>query len=205
MNPGDLSAGDMESNIIQAATSVFVKKGRTGASMQDIADEAGINRTLLNYYFRSKEKLFNIVFDEVLNTLIKNAMQILISEKDVLVKIEQFIELYIRTLIDNPQIPVFILNELSTNPERLIRIVKSQIIQPLPIIKDLEKAMEAGRIIKTDPHQLIVNLISLIVFPFAAQPMLSGIFFSDREVDFGDFMEQRIAFLKRYFIKSIII
>lgn len=173
--------------------------------MQDIADEAGINRTLLNYYFRSKEKLFNIVFDEVLNTLIKNAMQILISEKDVLVKIEQFIELYIRTLIDNPQIPVFILNELSTNPERLIRIVKSQIIQPLPIIKDLEKAMEAGRIIKTDPHQLIVNLISLIVFPFAAQPMLSGIFFSDREVDFGDFMEQRIAFLKRYFIKSIII
>ncbi|MCK4920003.1 MAG: TetR/AcrR family transcriptional regulator [Bacteroidales bacterium] len=122
---------EMEKNIIEAATRIFVKWGKKGASMQLIADEAGINRTLLNYYFRSKEKLFINVFDRVFCNLIKQASDILESDIDIIEKLSSFIDIYISGLLNNPYIPVFILNELNTNPEHLVRIFKSSGIKPL--------------------------------------------------------------------------
>lgn len=194
---------EMENKIIEAATRVFVKWGKKGSSMQHIADEAGINRTLLNYYFRSKEKLFNIVFDRVFSCLIQQVSDILESDIDIIEKFSSFIDVYISGLLNNPYIPVFILNELNTNPEHLVRIFKSSGMKPLILKQDIEKAMKEGRIIKTDPIHLIVNLISLVVFPLAAKPLVSGIILSDKDIEFDDFMKERIPKLKDYFLQSI--
>jgi len=195
---------EMEGRIIQAATTVFVKWGRKASSMQLIADEAGINRTLLNYYFRSKDKLFNIVFESVFSELIGQALKILDSDMDIIDKLDRFIDVYITGLLSNPYIPVFILNELNTNPEHLVGLFKSTGLKPIKLKEDLLKAMDEGRIIKTDPVHLIVNLISMIAFPLAAKPLISGMILSDSEINFDDFMKERIPKLKEYFINSII-
>ena len=202
MNQEELS-GEMESKIIDAATRVFVDRGRTGASMQNIADEAGINRTLLNYYFRSKDKLFAQVFNRILGGLMTNAIQLMVSEKDIFQKMEEFIELYIRTLLSNPLIPVFVLNELSANPEFLVKLVKSNFSHRVPILYELEEAMKANRIIKCDPLQIIMSLVSMVVFPFAAKPVFSEILQLEDEKVFTNLMEERIKFLKENFIQSI--
>ena len=196
-------SGETEKRIIKAATIVFVRKGRTGASMQDIANEAGINRTLLNYYFRSKDKLFTMVFDNVFLKLISEAFEILNSDLYIIKKLEAFIDVYINGLLNNPHIPVFILNELNTHPDHLIRFYKNAGFNSSQIIQDLQKAMDEGLIIKMDPTQLIVNLISLIVFPFAAKPLVCGMIISDQDIEFEEFIKARIPSLKEYFLKSI--
>lgn len=200
---GSNLSGETEARIIKAATSVFVKKGKKGTSMQDIADQAGINRTLLNYYFRSKDILFSKIFDIVLKGLIQKAAQVLNSDEEIFEKIKRFIDLYIRSLNDNPDVPVFVLNEINTNPDNLLRLIKSHVLFPLPIIKELEKAMDEGKIQRADPIQLIINLISMIVFPFAAKSMLKGILLDKEGVNFEKLMEERIPFLQDFFIKSI--
>ncbi|HNA17232.1 MAG TPA: helix-turn-helix domain-containing protein, partial [Ferruginibacter sp.] len=55
---------DTEQKILESARNVFIQKGLAGARMQDIADHAGVNKALLHYYFTSKDKLFNIVFEQ---------------------------------------------------------------------------------------------------------------------------------------------
>jgi TetR/AcrR family transcriptional regulator len=196
-------SSETESRIIEAATNVFIRKGRQGASMQDIADEAGINRTLLNYYFRSKDKLFDLIFENVFLRFIPDVAKLLLAEGPIETKFKIFIEQYTNILMNSPLTPIFILHELSTNPERLIASIKSRGVDPAAFLKIIEKEMEQGNIRQMDPVQLMVNLLSLVVFPFAARPMLLGMFFNGDMKEYNDFIRERKDFLGEYFIKSI--
>ncbi len=195
--------GEAEKKIIEAATIVFVEKGRTGTSMQDIADEAGINRTLLNYYFRTKDKLFTTVFEKVFMSLLMEAIEVLNSDKDILSKFDSFIDVYINGLLKNPHIPIFILNELTGRSDYMIRLFKSSGLRISNFHKEIQVAMDEGRIIPMETSQLIINFISMIIFPFAAKPIVSGMILSEQEVEFDEFMKDRIPSLKKYFLKSI--
>ena len=194
---------ETEARIIKAATKVFVKKGRAGTSMQDIADEARINRTLLNYYFRSKDKLFNLVFEDAFMRFIPEIVRVLQSDLPLENKFIRFIDHYSNVLRDNPLIPAFILHELNTNPERLVENIKSRGAEPEIILAQIRQEMEQGHIRKTDPRQLMVNLLSLLIFPFAAKPVLKGMFLKDDEQEYIRFLDERKEFLKEYFINSI--
>lgn len=115
---------DTERRILEAAAKVFMLRGKLGASMQDIADEAGINRTLLHYYFRNKDKLFDTVFDKLFAQVFPAIAHIMSSERPFLEKIELFIEAYSNLLQENPYLPVFIIQEITLNPERLAGVIK---------------------------------------------------------------------------------
>ena len=196
-------SSEMESKIIEAATRVFVKKGRQGASMQDIAVEAGINRTSLNYYFRSKDKLFDLIFDEVFLKFIPDVAKIMVTELPVQKKIEFFINNYTRILQSSPMTPVFILHELSNNPERLVATIKSRGVDPDILLDQVRSEMEKGNIRQMDPRQLIIHLLSLVIFPFAAKPMLVGMLFNEDKEAYSTFIDERRDSLKEYFLNSI--
>lgn len=196
-------SSETESKIIDAATNVFVRKGRQGTSMQDIADEAGINRTLLNYYFRSKDKLFDLIFEKVFLRFIPEIAKLLIAEGPIEYKLNLFIEHYTNILLKSPFTPIFILHELSTNPERLIASIKSKGVDPTAFLKVVQDEMDKGNIKKTDTVQLLVNLLSLVIFPFAARPMLLGMFFNGNNDKYDQFIEERKNTLAEYFINSI--
>src|SRR3954468_17116383 len=95
-----------------------MEKGIDGARMQDIADKAGINKALLHYYFRSKEKLFEMIFIEEARKFMPKVTSIMVSELTLFEKVEKFVGEYIDTLLQNPLLPIFILNEIKQNPKK---------------------------------------------------------------------------------------
>ncbi len=180
---------ETEKRIVSSAEKLFYRKGKTGTSMQDIADDAGINRTLLNYYFRTKDQLFEAVFRNALSRFVPNLAELLRSD----IAFEEYIPQMIRTVIDamleNPQIPIFVLQELSSNPERMPQIIREMGIDPNLAIR---KMKETGKDKEgADPRHFIINLLSLCIFPFAARPVVTEILFEGDREAFNHAMEER--------------
>ncbi len=115
---------ETELKIVVSAEKLFYQKGKAGTSMQDIADDAGINRTLLNYYFRSKDILFEAVFRKALGSFVPGLAAMFKSDMDFEKLVPKLIHTIIDTMIANPQIPIFVLQELSSNPERMPQVIK---------------------------------------------------------------------------------
>ena len=114
-----------EEKIKNAARIIFHSKGYAATRTRDIADEAGINLALLNYYFRSKEKLFDMIMLESLQGFRQSLAGVFNNEKTSLEnKIETLVSNYIDLLIDQPDIPLFVLSELRTHPQKLVSIMK---------------------------------------------------------------------------------
>jgi TetR/AcrR family transcriptional regulator len=195
--------GEMESRIVASAMKVFVKNGKAGASMQEIAQEAGINRTLLNYYFRKKDKLFELVFERVFLQYVTEIAKIFNAQMLALEKLDRLIDYYFDLLSNNPAIPVFLFQELSTSPERLIEDVKLKGLNPDIFLSQLKDDMDKGKIRIMDPKQLVINILSMIVFPFAAKPFISGMMFNGSEDEFQNFIQERQIFLKSFLKETL--
>lgn len=167
--PGDST----EQKIFEAAHEIFTQKGMDGAKMQEIADRAGINKALLHYYYRTKEKLYESVARAIIGKAIPAIRQIIESELPLEEKITQFIETYIGIISRNPFIPLFILSEINKHPERFIdTIVPKDLPKPEVFFRQVEAEIAAGRIRPIKPQHLIVNVISMCVFPFVGKPMM---------------------------------
>lgn len=181
-----------EQKIKEAAREIFVQKGFAGARMQDIADKAGINKALLHYYFRNKEKLFEVIFEESIAQVIPQINQILRSEEPVTQKIEAIASTYITNLLKHPHLPLFIMHEVSQNPERFAdKLTKiTELPDVMLLVKQMQAEVAQGKLKPVDPIHLIGHLISLCVFPFMARPLLRTFRIAD-EKEFKKLMEER--------------
>ncbi|HMO32819.1 MAG TPA: TetR/AcrR family transcriptional regulator [Lacibacter sp.] len=167
-----------EEKILAAARQVFLQKGSAGARMQDIADAAGINKALLHYYFRSKEKLFEVIFREAITRLMPRIHEIFDhAELDFFEKIRAFVHAYTGMAMENPYLPLFVLNEMHSNPDVFLATVFPN-HKDLPFKKAIaatEEAMKGGEIRTMEPVQLLFNILSLALFPFIARPMFQRV------------------------------
>jgi len=186
---------ETEQKIIVSAERLFYQKGKAGTSMQDIADDAGINRTLLNYYFRSKDQLFEAVFRDAMGRFLPELASLLNSDISFEDYVPALVDKVIDTMIANPQIPIFVLQELSSNPERMPHIIKEMGIDPGKIIMKMEGGTEASPIPGMDPRQVIINLLSLCIFPFAAKPVLLDILFNGDNEAYIESMKDRKKYI----------
>lgn len=201
----DHKKDNTEEKILNAAQTVFIRKGMDGARMQEIADEAGINKALLHYYFRTKEKLFNAIFKTVFSRIFPNLMTMVHSDLPLEEKLGVFIDKYIDLLQKNPFLPTFILKEMNRNPEFLATIIKGNGVNPNEIFSMFEKEMNAGKIRKMDPRDLLVNMLGLSIFPIAAGPLLSIMFFENDKIAYNEFIEKRKITIKEFILNSILI
>lgn len=201
-NPRPLDR-NTQRKILDAARDVFYRKGFSGARMQEIADEAGINKAMLHYYYRSKDNLFEAVFREAAMKLFPKIREMFDTEMPFLEKISYFIKNYISLLQENRHMPSFVLNELHHHPDRLRNlIINEAMISPEKIISDFRKAAEEGIIKPVDPRQVIINIIALCVFPFAARPLLQGLY-GLNENEYEEFIERRKNEVPEFIINSI--
>ena len=193
-----------EEKILDAARKVFVQKGLDGARMQDIADEAGINKALLHYYFRTKDKLFEMIFMETVGKIFPRFEMILLSDMDLFDKIRQIVSNYIEVIIHNPYLPLFVLNEMNKKSEfGIVDFFKVQ--RPLIIhrfMEDIEKEVSKGTIRPVSPAHLLVNMMSMCIFPFVAKPVINIMLDLD-ELQFRNMMEQRKRVVAEFIIESI--
>jgi len=194
-----------EDKILEAAKTVFVNKGMEGARMQEIADEAGINKALLHYYFRSKERLFEAIFAEIIKFAFPKITRIVKSDDPIVTKIEQIIDAYIDLLIKHPFIPGFIMKELNRDPSGLFKMIVKFGLNPQIIMDQAQKAMDRGEIIQIKPQHLGINVVSMCVFPFAARPILSFVLFRDDPKALETFYAERADVIKKFVIDAIVI
>jgi AcrR family transcriptional regulator len=164
-----------EEKIKNAARTVFQKKGFAAARTRDIAEEAGLNLALLNYYFRTKEKLFEIVMFETISALGQGMAGVVNDENTTFEKkIELLADNYINLCIGFPDIPLFILSEIRDRPEDLLKkIPAKQLITTSVFIRQFREKVAAGEINEPNLLHFIMNLLGLTIFPFAARPFLS--------------------------------
>jgi AcrR family transcriptional regulator len=168
-----------EEIIINAAKKIFVQKGYAAARMDDIAAEAGINRALLHYYFRSKEKMFEIIFDKAFVQFFSGITGILTSEKSVFEKIPAIVNHELDMLAKMPEIPLFMLGELSREPEKILSKFRMAPVSIHAALKEFDRQLvierEAGLLKPITGFSLLINVMSLCIYPFAAKNLVQFI------------------------------
>ena len=193
-----------EERILAAARKVFMSKGMAGARMQDIADEAGINKALLHYYFRDKDKLFEVVFLEEAQKFFPKINGIFNSDAPLFEKIENFVNEYIDEMQENPYLPWFVMNEINRDPDQFMYKIwgKDNLPRPGQFLEQIAKEIKKGTIKRISPVHLLMNLLSMTIFPFVAKPMLTrNLRLSD--VRFRSIMEERRKEVPNFIIDSI--
>jgi TetR/AcrR family transcriptional regulator len=193
-----------EEKIFEAATDVFEEKGLAGARMQDISDRAGINKALLHYYFRTKERLFNAVFEMVAKKMFARFSHIFEEDVSLEDKIRLFLREHISFLQKNPKLPAFIINEINQNPERIRKLLEN-----VDYKANLEMLLEKH---KNEIHkynidektipQIMTTIVSMSVFPFAARGLLE-IILNNAGYDFKKYIEERKEFAAEFVIKAM--
>lgn len=203
--------GDAERRILDAAHKVFIRRGTSGARMQEIADEAGVNKALLHYYFRNKSRLADAIFQRVAGGVFARIMDVALSEADLEEKVPHIIGAYLDQLSRAPYAPGYVLSELSQHPER-----GKQLVQALGRMRDgaspqalldtlqrqIDQRLAAGTIRPITAQQFLTNLVSLCIFPFAARPLLSAVMDFD-DAGFAAFIEERRRVLPEFFLNAL--
>jgi len=190
--PVKVKESSTEEKIKEAARKLFTQKGFSATRTRDIAEEAGINLALLNYYFRSKQKLFDIIMMENFRQFIQGISFNFLEQNTTLdQKISKVVSMYIDFLTQNPDLPLFILNELRNNPEQLATNIDDEVgSSRSKLFGQLKLAAEEGKIGDINPFHLMANLIGLTVFPFVGRPILQKVT-GVTDNQFNELMQQR--------------
>jgi TetR/AcrR family transcriptional regulator len=193
-----------QERILSAAREVFLSKGMDGARMQEIADHAGINKALLHYYFRNKETLFHAVFAEAIRELLPALTEVFRSDRPLLEKIPDFFALHIGFVQANPMIPHFIISEISRNPQIILNGFRAFQQEGLfeKFASDVRASVQKGEIKPIEPTDLIINLLSLSVFPFLARPVFTSLFGLETE-QFDQMLEARKSNVSKFVINAL--
>jgi AcrR family transcriptional regulator len=171
-----------EARILAAARSEFIERGLRGARMQAIADRGGVNKALLHYYFRSKEKLYHAVLQDIMHTLlgaVRAELPVENGEDDIRSLLRLIVTAYIKTLQKNQDFPRFMLREIVDGGEHL-PVMVNEVIEsfgdiPLRMYRMLIAQMKLGKIRKIDPTHIALNILGMCIFTFIARPIVGAI------------------------------
>ena len=197
---------DQESRerILNAAHAVFLRKGTANSRTQEIADEAGVNKALVHYYFGTKSALADAIFERALGTITPRIFGILADPNRT---IEEKVPAIVREQIDfhstRPYLAGYLLSEMHAEPERVARLIGGQGGVPLDVIRrQLREAARAGQLRPISAEQFVVNLMGLLIFPFAIRPALGALLSLD-STRWPAFLEERRRLLPDFFLAGL--
>ncbi|HEY9169756.1 MAG TPA: TetR/AcrR family transcriptional regulator [Lutibacter sp.] len=195
--------GTTESAILNSAKAIFEKKGMAAARMQEIADEAGINKSMLHYYYRSKQLLFEAVFKSAFSMLAPQLNEIINADTSIFEKIRNFSSNYVAFVLKHPYLPNFIIQELNRNPDFVKKLIAEKKFPNISKFRQqVNEKVEEGVIKPIKAEQLFINIISLNIFPFIGAPLLKG-FINVNDDTYKQLMEDRKTEIADFIINSI--
>lgn len=162
--------------ILEAAHRVFLHKGTAAARTQEIADEAGVNKALLHYYFGTKAALADAVFIEHTRTFFPRFFGILADESR---SVEDKVRAVVAEQIDfhsaHPYVAGYLAAEMHADPSRVTRLVQPHGRPPIHILaRQLEAEAYAGRMRRIPVEQFVLTLIGAVLLPFVMRPMIEA-------------------------------
>lgn len=196
-----------EERILEAAMKVFTTRGFAATRTEDIAKEAGINRTLLHYYYRDKQTIFNLIFETRFKEFFKGLFLIFEADNISLFdKIRRMVDHEISMLMKHPDLARFIITEIAHNPELLIEYGKKLGMNPRVLKQSFEdlvaREIREDIIKPIEGRQLLMNIMSLCIYPLVAKPIILTMMNVD-EAAFGNMMEQRKTEVSEFIINAI--
>jgi AcrR family transcriptional regulator len=209
--PADPIDAASETRILDAAHAVFMRRGTAGARMTEIAREAGVNHALVHYYFRSKQRLADAVFRRAAVELFPPMLAIIASDLPLEEKVRRVAANTIDVLLRNRYLPGYLLAELNHYPERADQLlatmagVAPEQVRPRlfgPLARQLDTATRAGELRPITAQTFVLNLMSMIVYPFAARPLVMTIMGLD-DAAFDAMMQRRKTELPAFFLAAL--
>lgn len=196
----------VEQNILEAAVAIFMEKGYDGARMRDIAQKADINISMLHYYYRSKDHLFELVFEKLFYIVYGPILKLIADPGIPLFKkIEEAVNIYTENLLKHPSLPNFIFNEVTRHPYRITENDKyrEQIGRGLKELRrQIEESIDKGEIRPVSVMELIIDIESRCMFPFLTRPLWQNVFeVSDQR--YLQMIENRKEAIRRSLIESL--
>jgi TetR/AcrR family transcriptional regulator len=165
-----------EQKIKAAAKTVFLNKGFAGCSSREIAEAAGMNVALVNYYFRSKSQLFSLIFAAAMEDFMSSMIPVFHSEEPLENKVRILINREYEFLLSHPDLPTFIINELNRSAEsNLDHSDLMRKINESGIFNECSLAQERGEMRKIDPIGLTLLIMSNCQFPVVARRLIQNI------------------------------
>lgn len=192
-----------EEQILEAAKQIFETKGMGGARMQEIADKANINKAMLHYYYRSKQQLFEAVFKKAFSLLAPQLNAILNDDSSLEDKIKSFTSNHISFIIKHPYLPHFIIQELNQNPKFIEKIRTNISFPNIEKFKEqVQKEIDKGVIVPISAEQLLINILSLNIFPFVSSPLIKTLINFDDKA-YKMLLEARKTEVSNFIINAI--
>jgi TetR/AcrR family transcriptional regulator len=189
---------ETEQKIIRAATEVFLEKGKDGARMQEIADQAGINKALLHYYFRSKDKLFLTVFRTEFRMMLDNLFQTVFESEDFNGFLRTFVHTYLKNILPRRKLLRFVLWEINNMQNEVadyfLQIFKDHGFKKNPVVLRVEKAITDGQIRNINATHFIMSLLGMCIFPIMAAPIIEKIL-PEAQIDQANLLQERAEFI----------
>jgi TetR/AcrR family transcriptional regulator len=200
-----------ERRILDAAHAVFIRRGTSGARMQEIARAAGVNQALLHYYFRSKELLARAAFGRAATELMPAVIQVMASADPLEAKVERVVEIELRILGRAPYLPGYIISEVTHHPERTRQLIEGMTglaaadLRPRvfgTLRTQIDRRVAEGAMRPIAAETFLVNLLALCIFPFAVRPLLMALVGLD-ERGFEQFIDRRRTELAAFFLGAL--
>jgi TetR/AcrR family transcriptional regulator len=166
-----------EEAIKESAKRLFFSQGKLNAKMQDIAAEAHVNRALLHYYFRDREKLFEVVLQEALEESFMKMFGILSQDQDFEVKVTKAVHHIVDCLAEYPFIESFIISEINKNPKGAVElpVIKNGNIFTKKFLKEISTYIKKNKLPFVRPEDFIVNMMALCAYPSSTRPIVRNI------------------------------
>ncbi len=168
-----------EQRILAAAKQLFMQKGMKATTTQEIATVAGVNKALLHYYFRSKEKLHLAVFQDVMKINLPGLVGIMIARRPFAERIRAFVAVYIDVLSHNSFLAHFLVHEIQQNPDRFIQLFNQ--FEPQRMFKIINRQLQKEGICHLSAIDLMINMVSMCIFPFIITPVIDHVIFKDQD------------------------
>ena len=190
--------------ILDAADRIFTRKGTASGRTQEIADEAGVNKALVHYYFGTKAALADAIFARALGMLVPRIFGILADPER---SIEQKVPAIVKEQIDfqsaRPYLAGYMVAELHANPDRIARLMTAHGRVPLDVLRrQLQEGARAGKLRRMSPEQFVANMMGLLLFPFAIRAALCELFgFDPRRWE--AFLEERRRILPEFVMAGL--
>ena len=198
-----MGSDSTKTKILQSAHQVFIRKGMDGARMQEIADEAGINKALLHYYFHSKDQLFNEVFYGILSQMIPGLVALFSGEKPFLEKVEAIVTEYDSYLSRNPILPQFIFREINRDPEQLSKFMSDQGLDFDRIQERIDNEVAQGHLRPITFQHLFANLIGMNVIPYIGRPLFQLKLFKGDAEKYDQFLRERRVVISNFIRQAL--
>lgn len=184
--------GNLEERIVEAAKSLFMEKGYAGTSMSDIAAKVGINRPVLHYYFRTKDRMFQAVFGDIFSAIVPQVFGIMLQkERPITERIAELVDAYYALFWAHPRLPMFVLREMNRDADLLIRTA-TRLAMPerlRAVLDSLREEMDEGKLRRIPLRVLFYNLYGLLTIPFLTQDISRAVL-SEADESFREVLEE---------------